>query len=41
MLQHAESSTRSKLATLNEKLTVLERQLEFLEAQFSTAINPV
>ena len=36
----AESSTRSKLATLNEKLTVLERQLEFLEAQFSTAINP-
>lgn len=35
-----ESSTRSKLATLNEKLTVLERQLEFLEAQFSTAINP-
>lgn len=37
----AESSTRSKLATLNEKLTVLERQLEFLEAQFSTAINPI
>jgi uncharacterized protein len=34
-----ESATRSKLAVLNEKLTVLERQLEYLEAQFSTAVN--
>ncbi|BBN08239.1 chromosome 3 open reading frame 10 [Marchantia polymorpha subsp. ruderalis] len=32
-----ETATKSKLATLNEKLTVLERQLEYLEAQFSTA----
>ncbi|KAJ7513766.1 hypothetical protein O6H91_23G013400 [Diphasiastrum complanatum] len=30
-------TTRSKLAILNEKLTMLERQLEFLEAKISTA----
>eukprot|EP00249_Psilotum_nudum_P012237 c23667_g1_i1 orf=426-713(+) len=32
-----EAATRSKLAKLNEKLTTLERQLELLEAQVSTA----
>ncbi|KAJ7513765.1 hypothetical protein O6H91_23G013400 [Diphasiastrum complanatum] len=32
-----EGTTRSKLAILNEKLTMLERQLEFLEAKISTA----
>lgn len=32
----AESTTKSKLAKLNEKLTSLERQLEFLEAQASS-----
>lgn len=31
-----ESTTKSKLAKLNEKLTALERQLEFLEAQASS-----
>lgn len=34
-----EAATKTKLATLNEKLTVLERQLEFLEAQFNTAAS--
>ncbi|KAI5076168.1 hypothetical protein GOP47_0008233 [Adiantum capillus-veneris] len=31
-----ESTTKSKLAELNEKLMSLERQLEFLEAQASS-----
>ncbi|KAH7433401.1 hypothetical protein KP509_07G067500 [Ceratopteris richardii] len=31
-----ESTTKSKLAEINEKLTMLERQLEFLEAQASS-----
>ncbi|CAM6120472.1 unnamed protein product [Calypogeia fissa] len=34
-----ETTTRSKLATLNEKLATLERQLEYLEAQMSTATS--
>ena len=29
----ADASTRSRLAVLNEKLTVLEKQLEFIEAK--------
>lgn len=33
-----EASTRTKLATLNDKLTSLERQLEFLEAQVKSAV---
>ena len=33
----SESTTRGKLAKLNEKLTLIERQLEFLEAQASSA----
>ncbi|KAH0912822.1 hypothetical protein HID58_036143 [Brassica napus] len=37
----SESTTKSKLATLNEKLDVLERRLEMLEVQVSTAAaNP-
>lgn len=35
----AETTTRSKLATLNEKLATMERQLEYLEAQMSTATS--
>ena len=37
----AEATTKSKLAALNEKLGVLERRLEGLEVQVSTAsANP-
>eukprot|EP00897_Mesotaenium_endlicherianum_P002595 jgi/Mesen1/2363/ME000156S01507 len=32
-IREIEAATRSKLALLNEKLTALERQMEFLEAQ--------
>ncbi|CAN6450810.1 unnamed protein product [Victoria cruziana] len=32
-----ESATKSKLATLNEKLDTLERRLEMLEVQLTTA----
>ncbi|CAN6482285.1 unnamed protein product [Victoria cruziana] len=36
-----EATTKSKLASLNEKLDVLERRLEVLEVQVSTAsANP-
>lgn len=36
-----ESTTKSKLASLNEKLDLLERRLEMLEVQVSTATaNP-
>ncbi|CAN4093566.1 unnamed protein product [Withania somnifera] len=36
-----EATTKSKLATLNEKLDILERRLELLEVQVSTATaNP-
>jgi len=35
-----ESATKSKMAVLNEKLTTLEQQLEFLEAQLCTAVDP-
>jgi hypothetical protein len=37
----SESTTKSKLASLNEKLDLLERRLEMLEVQVSTATaNP-
>ncbi|KAJ0500095.1 putative protein BRICK1 [Helianthus annuus] len=36
-----EATTKSKLASLNEKLDSLERRLELLEVQVSTAtVNP-
>ncbi|XP_020587425.1 protein BRICK 1 [Phalaenopsis equestris] len=34
-----EATTKSKLACLNEKLDVLERRLEVLEVQISTATS--
>ncbi|KAF7809510.1 protein BRICK 1 [Senna tora] len=38
---HSEATTKSKLASLNEKLDVLERRLELLEVQVGTAsANP-
>jgi hypothetical protein len=38
---YAEATTKSKLASLNEKLDVLERKLEVLEVQVSSATtNP-
>lgn len=37
----AEATTKSKLASLNEKLDILERKLEVLEVQVSSATtNP-
>ncbi|CAM6080149.1 unnamed protein product [Sphagnum tenellum] len=39
-LLQSESATKSKMAVLNEKLTTLEQQLEFLEAQLCTAVDP-
>ncbi|KAK9110954.1 hypothetical protein Scep_018473 [Stephania cephalantha] len=40
-LLHFEATTKSKLASLNEKLDTLERRLELLEVQVSTAsANP-
>ncbi|EFJ15440.1 hypothetical protein SELMODRAFT_9224, partial [Selaginella moellendorffii] len=35
-----ESTTRNKIAILNDKLTALERKLEFLEAQHSSVTAP-
>ncbi|XP_057492817.1 protein BRICK 1-like [Actinidia eriantha] len=36
-----EATTKSKLASLNEKLDILERRLELLEVQVGTAVaNP-
>lgn len=34
---HSEATTKSKLASLNEKLDLLERRLEVLEVQVGTA----
>nr|CAD1830684.1 unnamed protein product [Ananas comosus var. bracteatus] len=40
-LLHFEATTKSKLASLNEKLDILERRLEVLEVQVSSATtNP-
>ncbi|KAA8531478.1 hypothetical protein F0562_006168 [Nyssa sinensis] len=40
-LVHFEATTKSKLASLNEKLDTLERRLELLEVQVGTATaNP-
>lgn len=39
-LLQSESATKRKMAVLNEKLTTLEQQLEFLEAQLCTVVDP-
>lgn len=38
-LNKADSSARYQLASLNEKLTTLERQVEYLESSVRTAIE--